>query len=81
VICLENATFKEEMTKLCNAFNREVKADTMAIYWDYLHDLDDEEFKMKCRRIIINERWFPSLSVFFEKSKQDKNEEQFAGAI
>jgi hypothetical protein len=38
--------------------------ESLKIYWKYLKHIEDEHFERICMKIIMTERFFPSISVF-----------------
>jgi len=73
---MEKETFKNKMTDISNAFNRDLpKQETLKIYWEHLKDIKDNDYIEICNEIIKTERFFPSISVFLEKFKDCPSQE------
>lgn len=74
---LTKAFFKERMKDFEEAYNYSTTKRQMEIYYDHLHDkFTDESFKKACDKILVSERFFPALSVFFENNEIHETKEE-----
>jgi len=81
----ENSTvakrqFKEGFDKLQECFPNSavVNSDTIMRYWEYLSgEFTEKEFKDTIEKIIVSERFFPTISVFFEHKEQSLSKKAF----
>jgi len=65
--------FMEGLNKLQECFPNMngIGSDTVLRYWEYLNEkFTGEEFLGTIEKIIISERFFPTISVFFEYKEQ-----------
>jgi hypothetical protein len=73
---MENKTFVDNITDLSEIYGlKELTEKRISLYWKYLKEIDDDDFKAICERIILTERFFPSISVFKEVQAYIKNNE------
>lgn len=65
--------FMNGLNKLSQCFynSPELKQETVKWYWEYLNDkFDDYQFNEAIEKIIKEERFFPTISVFFNHKPQ-----------
>jgi hypothetical protein len=54
--------FTQIYSKLCYAFNKDVKRGQLMVYWEYLNKCDVEAFRYATSVIIKHSKFFPSIS-------------------
>lgn len=63
--------FEKKIKELSSAFRCDVPSlESLKIYWRYLNHIEDSYFEKICREIIIQERFFPAISVFRVRYKE-----------
>lgn len=69
--------FENNMKDLGAAYNYSATKRQMEIYYYHLHDkFTNESFKKACDKILVSERFFPALSVFFENNEIHETKEE-----
>ena len=58
-------TFKKQMADLFVCYNREADENAIKAYWEHLKDFKDRDFIAACDNILKNERFFPTIAVFY----------------
>lgn len=75
---MKKETFKTELTKIADIYGMyEIKPERFSQYWKYLKCFNDDEFVDICERIILSERYFPAICVFFETQRKIKEETSY----
>ena len=75
---MKKETFKTELTKIADIYGMyEIKPERFCQYWKYLKCFNDDEFVDICERIILSERYFPAICVFFETQRKIKEETSY----
>ena len=67
---MENLTkegFNSAIGKIIIAFNYNTSKEQMELYYQTINSFfSDEEFNQVCDKILMNERFFPTISVFMK---------------
>jgi len=72
--------FKNGFNKLQECFpnSANISTETVMRYWEYLNKkFSSDEFNATVEKIIISERFFPSISVFFEHKEHSLSQKAF----
>ena len=65
------------MTNLGKAFRQKIDKETMAVYYEFLKDIDEETLKEACKNIIKNNKYFPTVSEIVAESETHNKETKF----
>ena len=58
-------TFEQNMKNLEEIYNYKATKKQMELYYKYLkNSFTDEDFELACTSIILDEKFFPAVSVF-----------------
>lgn len=75
---MEEKTFESCITDLFETYGlKELSEKRLDQYWKYLKSFNDDEFINICERIILSERYFPAICVFFETQRKIKEETSY----
>lgn len=75
---MDRKVFKANIEKLSVIYGvKDMSIGRISFYWDYLKEFSDEEFNNLCEQIILKERYFPSISVFFEMKLKNASEQKY----
>jgi len=70
--------FEKNMKNLEELYNYTATEKQMELYYKYLkYAFSDADFELACQSIILDERFFPSVSVFIEHKPQDLFDKAF----
>jgi hypothetical protein len=69
---LSKEVFKAAMKNLEEVYNYTTTKKQMELYYKYLKDaFSDDDFELACASIILDERFFPAVSVFISHKPQE----------
>jgi len=75
---MKNETrFKENMTVLCELFDKPVSKLLMGSYWKALESFTDEECEKAFNELALSSRFFPKLADFIEALSGTKKDQAF----
>lgn len=80
---IDHAVFGTEIAILADRYGRELKAPTIAAFYDVLGDeLSTDEFIIGCRRVMKREAFFPSPQAIIDAARpKDESPEQRAAEM
>lgn len=68
---LDMKNFSANMKKLEAAFERQLKKETLKIFYEYLKDFSDSDFELAVDKIIKRDDVFPSIAKIRKAKKGD----------
>ena len=74
---LSKSIFKKNIEKLIIAFNYQTTKEQMELYYNTLNSFfTDESFPETCKEVLLEERFFPSISVLFKTNTTQLTREE-----
>lgn len=74
---MDKSKFVILMTNLSKAFRQKNDEETIAVYYEFLKDVDEEALKFACKNIIKNNKYFPTVAEIIAESEVYHKEEKF----
>jgi len=73
---LDKEVFKKKMTELMLAFNSDIPAETLAVYWAHTSEkFSNESFIQSIDSLIATDNFFPRVSRILQAAKAVTKEE------
>ena len=74
---LTKEVFKNEMQDLCEIYNYEASKRQMELYYEHIKEkFTDASFEKACDKIVLSERFFPTVSAFIENNETPLTSEE-----
>lgn len=65
--------FAKAMTFLGIAYNKDFTQEQLAVWYKFFYDVDQEVFKLAVKRIVMREKYVPSVAMLREEIANIKN--------